>query len=107
MILVLNNKLGRSFRGRLIWLYHNLAIRHRSLSVREVALPYPPFGAFLVEGGYCITSTGMQGGPERAMDCNVVWSFISVRLLLWLPVTALTPVAAAIPRRNVQCSYMS
>jgi hypothetical protein len=96
MILVLNNKLGRSFRGRLIWLYHNLAIRHRSLSVREVALPYPPFGAFLVEGGYCIT-----------MDCNVVWSFISVRLLLWLPVTALTPVAAAIPRRNVQCSYMS
>ena len=38
--------------------------------------------------------------PERTMDCNVAWSFISVHRLLWLPVTVLTRVAAAIPRRN-------
>jgi hypothetical protein len=34
------------------------------------------------------------------MDCNVAWSFISVHRLLWLPVTVLTRVVAAIPRRN-------
>jgi hypothetical protein len=34
------------------------------------------------------------------MDCNVAWSFISVHRLLWLPVTMLTPVVTAIPRRN-------
>jgi hypothetical protein len=38
---------------------------------------------------------------ERAMNCNVVWSFISVRLLLWLPVTALIGDDSSIRHRNI------
>jgi hypothetical protein len=40
------------------------------------------------------------GTSLYGMDCNVAWSLISVHRLLWLPVTVLTRVVAAIPRRN-------
>jgi hypothetical protein len=38
--------------------------------------------------------------PHDALQCGPV--VISVRLLLWLPVTVLRPVVAAIPHRNVR-----
>jgi hypothetical protein len=61
----------------LIWLYDNRAIDRKRAWNGLLQVCVPPRAAD--DGGFF-------RWPERAMDCNVAWSFISVHRLLWLPV---------------------